>query len=99
MSAHTLFTLNERPARFGQRVRERFPPGSSEAALVAELRREHFKIAPITWPAWSNPKGFTMQARYNGTYYLACEIDWTIEWRADAGRISVIDAGYGDVCL
>ena len=99
MSAHTPFTLNETSVRFGERVHERFPVGSSEAALVTELRREHFEIAPGTWPAQFNPRGFTTQATYNGSYWLACNIIWHVWWGAQAGRISVIEAGYGDVCL
>ena len=99
MSAHTPFTLNETSARFEERIRARFPIGSSEVALTRELRSEHFKIGSFDVPAQSNPEGFTSQAIYNGSYYVACEIDWHVWWRADGGRIAVISASYGDTCL
>ena len=99
MSAHTPFSLNETSQRFGERVSERFAVGSSEAALIKELKREHFRISPITWLAKDNPENLMFRADYTGSYYIACNIDWLIDWRSAGGRISVIHGGYGDTCL
>lgn len=79
-------------AAFDQRVKARFPVGSDEGALRAELVRERFVIrttedSPVTSIA---------------TYELpdaACRVDWTIQWREDAGRIVDINAKYSPTCL
>ena len=86
-------------AAFDQRVRARFPLDSAEPDVVAELRREHFRVEPVSWPAKVNPQGFTSVATYTSGYYLACELDWTVLWRTENGRISVIQGGYGSTCL
>jgi hypothetical protein len=66
--------------------------GSDEAALRAELAREHFVIAQ------DKDSVLSFSARYH-TGELVCAGDWVIRWSADNGKISIIGATYEEVCL
>jgi len=79
---------------FNARVQWRFPVGSSEATLSAELKREHFKtvaqeksVSRVQFSALRDLPGFP------------CRQFWTIEWNSDTGKITEIDGGYSGSCL
>lgn len=80
---------------FNQRVKDRFPVGSDEQALIGELRREGFalnaeSIAP--------PSPFKSVAEYTA-HQIGCRLDWTILWSAKNGNITSITGRYGAACL
>jgi hypothetical protein len=81
---------------FDERIRARFPVGSSEGPLRDELRVEHFKISALT-PAAG--QGFGFSAQRGGEIFPACDLTWTVLWSADAGRITRIGASYYATCL
>ena len=74
-------------AQWDQRLRERFPVGSEESLLLAELRRQHFKVDP---------------ARGNASYpqpNLPCRQDWWVNWKAEGGLITEIAGEHNGACL
>jgi hypothetical protein len=79
-------------AAFDQRVRARFPVGSDEGPLRAELVRERFVIRV------SEDSPPTFIATYEHAD-VACRVDWTIYWHEDGGRIIDIGARYSPTCL
>jgi len=79
-------------AAFDQRVKTRFPAGSDEAALRDELLREGFVIRASED---SPPIFVATYERGDST----CRVDWTIQWRADGGRIAELGAKYTPTCL
>ncbi len=81
---------------FDERVRARFPVGSSELLLRDELRAEHFKIGAVT-PKGS--AGYQFNAEHGGSIIPACDLEWTVYWAADDGRIVRIGASYYATCL
>jgi hypothetical protein len=79
---------------FDARVQWRFPVGSSEGAMLAELKREHFKAES---PGTSVPRyQFSALRDLPG---FPCRQFWTVQWNSDAGEITEIDGGYGASCL
>jgi hypothetical protein len=82
-------------SEFDARIRQRFPVGSPEGNLVAELRAEKFTIVEVHDPA--------EQYRHNAYYEhhaFPCRETWTIKWTADDGHIIGIEGrGSGDLCL
>jgi hypothetical protein len=79
---------------FDERVRQRFPVGSDESQLEAELRSEQFSIAEIHDPA--NRYRMSAVHEVNG---VACREDWTIRWIAEEGKITGIEGRIRDICL
>jgi hypothetical protein len=79
---------------FAQRVRLRFPVGSDEQLLLAELRREKFRIAAVDDP--STPHRFL--AGYE-VGQLVCRDRWVVSWRAEEGRIEDITGSSRETCL
>jgi len=75
---------NPDPA-WDQRVRERFPVGSNESALLAELHRERFVIDAT-------------RASYRSSD-IACTWTWRVSWAAENDRITQIAGDYQGVCL
>lgn len=71
---------------FTERLRLRYPLGSPEAELMAELRREGFEIFPGRKDRFFD---FSHVAHRNGRAGLT-EADWDVYWRADEGRITAI---------
>jgi hypothetical protein len=69
---------------FDERIRACFPVGSSESLLRDELRAEHFKITAVT-PSRSS--GYQFSAEHGGSIIPACDLEWTVYWDADDGRI------------
>jgi hypothetical protein len=83
---------NAASAAFDQRVKARFPAGSDEGVLRAELVRERFVIRT------SEDAPPTFIATYEHSD-ITCRVDWTIQWREDGGRIVDIGAKYLPTCL
>ena len=87
-------TWKEVSNAFNARVQGRFPVDSSETAMLAELRREHFK--PET-PGTSVPRyHFSALRDLPG---FPCRQFWTVQWNSDAGKITEIDGEYGGSCV
>lgn len=82
------------PSAFDQRVKERFPLGSAESALVAELRREHFGIRERTEP--NSPFHFSA-AREVGDF--VCKRRYEISWNASSGTIADVGSAFSVTCL
>jgi hypothetical protein len=70
----------------------RFPAGSDEGVLRAELVRERFVIRTNE----DSPPTFIATYEHSIT---TCRVDWTIQWREDGGRIVDIGAKYLPTCL
>jgi hypothetical protein len=85
-------TLQEWRAAFKKRVLERFPIGSSEASMTAELRRQQFHP-----DNWGSPNGPQRVARF--IQYGICEKTITIAWMAEDDRITSIDGYYHFICI
>lgn len=78
-------------AQFDRRIRERFPVGSSEEQLTAELRGADFH------PAWEQKAGWR-HASYDRPG-LPCRTFAHVQWQAEAGRITAISGSYSRSCL
>jgi hypothetical protein len=79
---------------FDTQVKRRFPVGSDEEKLRAELRREAFAIA-----AANNP---TLRYQFTASYQaneLVCKAWWNLRWRSEQGKITDISASWGQTCL
>jgi hypothetical protein len=77
---------------FDARVKLRFPVGSDEQKLVAELRAERFKIQE--YPASSG--------RYYAEYRIGgfvCNDVWSVWWSAQQGHLSEIQGNVTRPCL
>lgn len=81
-------------AQFNQRVKERFPAGTSEQSLLEELRQQRFHVEPASSPALGN----TSYASYHAEGF-PCARRWTLEWNAEQGRITAIEGLYRAICL
>jgi hypothetical protein len=77
---------------FDARIRDRFPLGSSEDALVDFLTSEHFA------PEWRRRDGTNAAAFvWSG---LLCTKTVRVNWRADAtGRIAKVNGAYESHCV
>jgi hypothetical protein len=78
---------------FDSRIKQRFPVGSDEKELRAELHRERFRIS-----ATNDPQvGYQYIAIYreNGV----CKVSWAVRWNADQGTITSTTAAYTQTCL
>jgi hypothetical protein len=81
-------------ADFDKRMQQRFPAGSDEAALVAELRQERFSIDKTRDPSGT----FRHLAHY--TRQDICRTSWEVLWNGEQGRIVEIKGKYsGEICL
>jgi hypothetical protein len=80
---------------FDARLKQRFPIGSGESELVAELRAEKFSIKEIRDPS----TGYRRTAYYESTSF-ACKETWTVNWDAEQGQITGIKGiSSGTICL
>ena len=79
---------------FNDRVVKRFPAGSDETKLLAELRREHFTVMENRDPS----SRYRLSASYEISS-LVCKDVWTIEWTAERGKIKEIWGESQDLCL
>jgi hypothetical protein len=84
-------TFSDARPVFDHRVQERFPVGSEEDVLRAELVRENFTISFA---------GLSQQlVARRGAEHFPCRLSWTIVWTADAGKVTSIKGDYGATCL
>jgi hypothetical protein len=79
---------------FNSQVQQRFPVGSDDEKLRAELHHEAFKIAQANEPVARYQFTATYQA--NG---LACREWWNVRWSSEQGRITDISAEWSQTCL
>ena len=87
-------TWAEASSIFSTRVQSRFPVGSSEADMLAELHRERFKTQTFD----RTTSRYQFQAM-NDRPGLPCRISWVVDWNSDAGRITEIAGEYRGTCL
>lgn len=80
---------------FEQRLRERFPVGSDESRLIAELRSEKFTLGEIQDPS----SRYRNSALYETSHGFACKGEWRIYWTASKGIINQIGGMNREVCL
>ncbi|MES1202039.1 MAG: hypothetical protein ABUS57_11395 [Pseudomonadota bacterium] len=73
-------------AEFTARLRQRYPAGSSEAALIAELQREGFTIKRDDTSASTDWGG------YPCLYFVS------VDWSAADGRVANIEGVYTTAC-
>ena len=79
---------------FDKRIRELFPIGSDEAALLTELRTERFKIQAET----TSPSQYESSAVFTANQ-LVCSATWAIHWSSAGGKVTAITGDYGATCL
>jgi hypothetical protein len=84
---------------FDARVKQRFPIGSDEQKLVAELRAEKFKL--YEYHDSSGRYDYQHEADYRGRGGLAepCDYVWAIWWSAREGRLTEIKGFVQHPCL
>jgi len=80
---------------FEQRLRERFPIGSDEGRLIAELRSEKFVFGEVQDP----PSRYRSSARYEASHGPFCKGEWQIYWTAPQGIITEIGGMNREVCF
>jgi hypothetical protein len=80
---------------FDIRIKERFPVGSAESKLLAELHGERFATTKI--------QDSSKPYRYSAVYVaqsIACREWWKIQWNAEHGQIIGIEgSNSGELCL
>jgi hypothetical protein len=80
---------------FDRRIKERFPVGSEESKLLAEIHSERFAI--------KQNQDSSRPYRFSALYVaqsIACRESWRIQWNAEQGRIVGIEGWYsGEICL
>jgi hypothetical protein len=91
---HLPSTFVDENHAFDARVRERFPIGSSEPALVAELEHEGFTLSDSK----IEPETYKSIALYD-LPGLPCRLTWRVLWNSDDAKISAIAGHYSSVCL
>ena len=79
---------------FEQRLRERFPVGSDEARLIAELHSENFSLGKL-----APPGNYRSSALYEASHGPFCKGEWQIYWTAAQGIISEIGGLNRAVCF
>jgi hypothetical protein len=79
---------------FDARIQDRFPIGSSEAALLTELEQEGFVVSDST----VDPATYKSVAIYDRPG-LPCRLTWRVFWSSEDSKISAISGHYGGVCL
>jgi hypothetical protein len=80
-------------AAFDQRVKTRFPVGSQESALTAELAREGFVMKSDPDPSQRYWQGAVREI-----HRFPCLESWSVNWNADGGKITDVRGGFGTVC-
>jgi len=80
---------------FEQRLRERYPVGSDERRLIAELRSEKFTLGEVRNP----PGRYRSSALYEASHGPFCKGEWQIYWTASQGNIVEIGGMNREVCL
>jgi hypothetical protein len=80
---------------FEQRLRDRFPVGSDESRLIAELRSERFTLGEVHDPL----SRYRNSALYEASRGFACKGEWQIYWTATKGIIIAIGGMNREVCF
>jgi hypothetical protein len=93
-----------RTLAFQARLNERYPVGSSEAALADELRREGFSIKSFDPLHRMIEDRFDFMAHHGRSDIVGCNVDWNVFWAARNGLITAISGDYehgefGNTCL
>ena len=83
----------EASALFDQRVKARFPPGSSLARLRTALATEQYIISDTTNPGALLPYAATRKA-----VNIVCQLAWTISWNTADDRVTAVAGQYHAVC-
>jgi hypothetical protein len=83
----------DRSTSFDKRVKERFPVGSDEEKMLAELRHEAFTIARIT----TDSPRYQFAATYEA-HDLRCKLHWTVYWSTESAKITSIAGDYSSIC-
>jgi hypothetical protein len=78
---------------FNDQVKQRFPVGSGENQLRAELQSESFSIRETNDPHL----GYQYVATYQDSG--VCKVVWTVRWNTDQGKIANTTATYSQTCL
>jgi hypothetical protein len=82
-------------ADFDARIRQRFPIGSGEGKLIAELHAENFAITEI-----HNLSSQYRRLAHYESHVFPCKETWTVRWVADQGQITGIEGrNSGELCL
>ena len=82
---------------FDEQVRARFPVGSPEDDLLAELKREHFKVEPVGADPRAPRNRWAHRERV--LMPLVCGQDWGVFWQAEGGRITQVSGSTYATCL
>ena len=80
---------------FNSRIEQRFPVGSSEDALLSELRTQHFVIV-------DDDRQRSSGGGHSAVYELkdmACKQTWTVVWQSADKKITQISGDYRQVCF
>ena len=83
-------------AAFDLRVKAKFPVGSAQSDLLAELAREGFKVTPC-----ADPTGQGCDYQHFASWRragAACDRNWQIVWNADGAVISKVEGRYYSTC-
>ncbi len=91
IGSHVGASATDASAAFDQQVKARFPAGSDESALRAELVRERFVIIR------DKDSPFRFSATYSASE-LFCRRDWIVRWDLNAGKIADISGKYWLTC-
>jgi hypothetical protein len=78
---------------FLARLDQRFPKGSSESAMIAELQGEGFRLRKDARSAGreaSYERGSSINDR--------CRRSGSVRWTAENDRLSGVDGGYSQIC-
>lgn len=82
-------------SKFDDRVRQLFPVGSPEGALLVDLRNQRFAISETR-----DANGRLVKTALYEDQYFPCNERWTIEWHSDHEKIEDISGTYsGKRCL
>jgi hypothetical protein len=92
IGSHLPGSFSEASNAFDERVKARFPVGSDETALRAELAREKFVVSADK----DSASGFV--ARYHADE-LVCGASWVIRWSVAEAKVAAIGGTYREVCL
>lgn len=83
-------TFSKGDAQFKGRVRARYPIGSSEKRLLADLQAQGFT-------AQVHPGDLSMAELRR---FIGCgDTLWSVRWRARGGKIAAVSGVYGAICL
>ncbi len=78
---------------FLARLDQRFPKGSSESTMIAELLRQGFKLRKDARPP-AHEASYELGASINDR----CRRSGSVRWTAESDRISEINGGYSQHC-